>query len=130
MVLIYILECAQNKIYVGKTTNMEARWRAHSNGCGSEWTKLYKPIGILEEIENGEDFDELKHTLRYMKEKGMDNVRGSCFCEIIFSSETREFIQRLIDSSNDACYKCGKKNHYARDCTLIGERLEAPIETL
>ena len=63
MVFIYILELENNKYYVGKTTNTAFRLEQHFNNSGSQWTKKYKPIKILELKSNCDDYDEEKYTI-------------------------------------------------------------------
>ena len=65
MVFIYILELENKKYYVGKTTNPDFRLEQHFNNSGSQWTKKYKPIKILELKSNCDDYDEDKYTKMY-----------------------------------------------------------------
>ena len=67
MVFIYTLKLEQGKYYVGKTNNPEFRIENHFNSNGSEWTKKYKPLKILEIIPNCDDYDEDKFTRQYME---------------------------------------------------------------
>ena len=71
MVYIYILYLEQNKYYIGKTTNPGFRLEDHFNSEGSVWTKKYKPVKVIELIENCDGFDEDKHTLKYMEKYGV-----------------------------------------------------------
>ena len=48
MVFIYAIKLEQGKYYVGKTNNPQFRIESHFNSNGSEWTKIYKPIKVLE----------------------------------------------------------------------------------
>ena len=52
MVYIYILKLTNNKYYVGKTNNPEMRLQSHFSLTGSQWTKKYKPIEVMEMISN------------------------------------------------------------------------------
>ena len=62
MVHIYILECINNKFYVGKTNNIQFRLDNHSNGFGSQFTKLYPPFRVYSLLPDRDDFDEDKIT--------------------------------------------------------------------
>lgn len=44
---LYILECAGGRLYTGVTIDVEARYRAHSNGRGAKFTRSYPPSRIL-----------------------------------------------------------------------------------
>jgi len=116
MVYIYVLELEQNKYYVGKTKNPSIRLDQHFNFSGSQWTKKYKPIKILEIIPNCDDFDEDKYTLKYMTIYGIDNVRGGSFCTINLNNTYIKTIKRMIHGSTDKCYICGKNGHFAHEC--------------
>ena len=80
---LYVLKLEQGKYYVGITSRTpEARFEDHVNGCGAEWTKVYKPIKIVQTVDLGvttyerTEAYENKVTRRYIKEYGIDNVRG------------------------------------------------------
>jgi len=79
MVYIYVLKLQENKYYVGKTNNPSVRIENHLNGNGSSWTKIYKPLKVVDMIPNCDDYDEDKYTQIYMDKYGIDNVRGGSF---------------------------------------------------
>ena len=116
MVHIYILQLEQGKYYVGKTNNPYFRLEQHFNAHGSAWTQKYKPIHLEKIIDDCDDFDEDKWTLKYMTKYGIDNVRGGSFCKIILDKENKNIIQKMIMGSTDKCYICGEKGHFAKDC--------------
>ena len=81
---LYVLEQEQGKYYVGITSKTpEARFKEHVNGqYGAEWTKIYKPIKIIQTVDLGvttiektEDYEN-KVTRKYIKDYGLNNVRG------------------------------------------------------
>ena len=116
MVFIYILKLEQEKYYVGKTTNPSFRLEKHFTSSGSYWTKKYKPISVIEIISNCDDYDEDKHTIKYMEKYGINNVRGGSFCEIKLSDNNKITLNQMIKSVTDKCYICGKNDHFANDC--------------
>lgn len=116
MTNIYILELENNKYYVGKTNNISFRINDHINNNGSFWTKKYKPKKLLEVIENCDNFDEDKYTLKYMEKYGINNVRGGSFCQIKLSESNLITLNNILYSVNDKCYICGSKNHFAVNC--------------
>lgn len=116
MVYIYILELKSDKYYVGKTEFLNERLNSHFNGHGSDWTKLYSPVRVIETVESCSDFDEDKYTLFYMSKYGIDNVRGGSFCKINLSDEEKKVIQQMIIGSTNKCYKCKQVGHYSKDC--------------
>lgn len=116
MLFIYILKLENDKYYIGKTKNPDFRINNHFNKAGSYWTLMHKPLEVIELIENCDEFDEDKYTKKYMSIYGIDNVRGGSYCEIVFSSQTRQFIKRELNSATDKCFYCGNKGHFIQDC--------------
>ncbi len=113
---IYVLELDKHKYYIGKSNNYIKRIDDHKTNRGSYWTKLYNPVKIIEVFESTDDFDEDKTTLKYMNLYGIDNVRGGSFVQSKLSKENIEILQRMINSKNDTCFKCGLKGHFIKDC--------------
>lgn len=116
MVYIYVLKLKFNKYYVGKTDNPNFRLNDHFDANGSEWTKKYKPITIHELLPDCDSKDEPLITQEYMEKYGIDNVRGGPWCKINIDDQ-KQFIQNMINSESDNCYKCGKPGHFANQCT-------------
>jgi cellular nucleic acid-binding protein len=113
---IYILKLSDNKYYVGKSNNLEKRKEAHMNGIACSWTKKYKPIDVVEIIENASPFDEDKYTLEYMDKYGMDNVRGGKYVKEALDSLDRISIKKSLWGAKDCCTQCGRKGHFVKDC--------------
>ena len=116
MVYIYILQLEKGKYYVGKTTNPKFRLEQHFNSSGSQYTKKYTPLKVLEIIPNCDDYDEDKYTLKYMEQYGINNVRGGTFCQLKLDKDNLSTIKKMINSSSDKCYICGETGHFAKDC--------------
>jgi hypothetical protein len=89
MVYIYVLKLQKGKYYIGKTSNPQFRLESHFFSNGSEWTKIYRPLQIIELIPNCDDYDEDKYTKMYMDKYGIDNVRGGSYTSIKLDSTTR-----------------------------------------
>jgi len=113
--MLYFLKLIEEKYYVGYSKIPEERILNHFTENGSEWTKKYTPIVVLE-IRRGGLFDEQKYTLLYMQKYGIENVRGGSFSNINLSKEQIYEINRQINHLMNNCYICGDSNHYAIDC--------------
>lgn len=113
---LYVLKLKQNKYYIGKTSNPKFRLGQHFNCSGSAWTTKYQPVKVIELVPNCDNFDEDKYTLKYMSVYGIENVRGGSFCEITLSKANLTMVNKMISSSTDKCFKCGKSDHFINDC--------------
>ena len=118
-VTIYVLKLIDDKYYVGKSKHYKFRLKDHFNHSGSAWTMKYKPTDVLELFHNCDDFDEDKYTIKFMKEYGIDNVRGGSFCELTLNDENRKTIKRMIKGSTDACHGCGEIGHFIKKCPKV-----------
>lgn len=116
MVFIYVLKLEKGKYYIGKTNNPQFRLDNHFNSNGSEWTRLYKPLSVLELRPNCDDYDEDKITRQYMDKYGIDNVRGGSFVSVKLKKAAIDTLQRMSNGTNDKCFICGEDGHFARDC--------------
>lgn len=116
MVFIYILELENSKYYIGKTKYPDFRLEQHFNSSGSQWTKKFKPIKLLELIPNCDDYDEDKYTKMYMDKYGINNVRGGSYVQIILDNSTIKNLERMSRGTNDKCFKCGSNEHFVNDC--------------
>ena len=129
MVSIYILKLANKKYYIGKTNNISLRVDSHFNAMGAAWTKLHRPLEVLEIIQDCDSFDEDKYTLMYMSKFGIDNVRGGTFCETNID-EYRKMIEKMMLSAADRCFICGSNGHFMKECRgLRTSKESSPVES-
>ena len=82
-IYIYVLCLEYNKYYVGRTSKFLKRMYDHFHGNGSVFTKIFKPISILEIIEENDIYDEKNKTIEIMLKYGWENVRGYTWCQTI-----------------------------------------------
>jgi predicted GIY-YIG superfamily endonuclease len=116
---IYVLELVKNKFYVGKTfNNVSVRYKQHENGKGSMWTRMFRPIRILEHYETINEFEEDMMTKKYMNKYGIDNVRGGTYVKIELEPYEIKAITQELKSSNNLCFRCGSKNHFVSNCPI------------
>ena len=116
MVFIYAIQLEQGKYYIGKTNSPQFRLESHFNSNGSEWTKIYKPIRVIEIKPNCDDYDEDKITRQYMDKYGINNVRGGSFVSVKLDKSTIETLNKMSNGTNNKCFICEKVGHFAKDC--------------
>ena len=135
MVNIYILKLENNKYYIGKTYQSENKLKQYFNSPCSVWRKQYKPVKVLEFIDNCNKCDEDKYTLEYMEKYGINKVRGGSYRETKLNEKQIETIKKMIsciDTINNNCWMCGSKDHFIKDCgagTRIGDKDKVPTPT-
>lgn len=117
MVFIYILQCEEDKYYVGKTDTNKFRIDTHFDSNGSEFTKKYKPIDIYQIIPECDKYDEDKYVKKYMDKYGIDNVRGGTYSRIELTTEEKTYLQKELWGANDLCFLCGGE-HFVKDCLM------------
>lgn len=124
---IYTLLLVNGNLYVGKTKmgGVQKRFKQHVEGQGSEWTRLYPPVKVLN-VFPGDGFDEDTQVIRMMNQYGIDKVRGGMYVQFILSQEQQLEIRRKMDSATDKCFHCGSSQHFIKNCPQWSIRQHIP----
>lgn len=112
---VYVLLCEGERFYVGKTEDMEKRYDEHLRGKGSQWTRIYKPIDIVELYMADTCFAEENKTKEYMIEYGLYKVRGGPYSMLYFSDIETEIIRKQLWHAQEKCFQCGG-DHFVSGC--------------
>jgi len=90
---VYALKLEGGNYYVGRTRDVNARLKAHFDGQGAVWTKLHRPIALMEIRAVPEDVPsgdvEKYTTLEYMRRFGVECVRGGPWSQTTLISQPR-----------------------------------------
>jgi len=79
--LLYVLKLEDGCWYVGISLNINQRLSQHFSGCGAKWTKLHKPVEVVEIKYPATIDDENAVTRKYISLYGLDKVRGGSYCK-------------------------------------------------
>ncbi len=98
---IYIVECDDNKKYIGETSNFDKRMKQHFTGNGSKVTQKFKPKKATE-LERIPGYFakeiEQEYTDKFIRKYGYDNVRGGKYTN---SKTLKKSYYQVISSSDD-----------------------------
>ena len=116
---VYALRDAAGNMYVGKSGDVQRRVAQHLEGEGTQFLTgrvqrlaLYQS-GSMEDLESWER----NETLARMYRHGISKVRGWMFTSNVLSKGQEEEAFRQICEKYDLCRKCGRKSHFADQCS-------------
>lgn len=124
---VYVLELEGGYVYVGKTsrsisTRLAEHMRFSRRFSGAAFTKLHRPTGRLlprlGNLEGDGDGPERDETLRQMRKRGPQRVRGWKYTRqgLLGPVELAE-IEANMREVFDLCRKCGRKGHFTMQCS-------------
>jgi hypothetical protein len=93
---VFILQLADGKYYVGRSTDLDTAWITHTSGKGVAWTRKYAPMRITYSEDPANGIRENELTIRLIKIYGIDNVRGGSFSDEILSEGAINLIEGII----------------------------------
>ena len=123
MSTIYVIQCQSGKYYVGRTDDLGKRIQEHLSGSGSSWTKMYKPVKVIETIQSSDPYDEDKYVKKSMEKYGIENVRGGSYVTRVLNDTEMQSLQKEIWGAKNCCTNCGSKSHFVKDCPVEDEEV-------
>lgn len=129
--MVYVLELAKGRVYVGRTSDWRRRVAQHMNGKGSAFTQAFPPTGVLlprlGRVSGSAEAAERDETLRYMHLRGIDLVRGWKYTRVVMSDDERQDAEENIRELFDFCRRCGCPGHFVSQCRASVDRLGRPL---
>lgn len=101
MIYIYAIKLEKDKYYIGKISNPQFLLQSNFDSNVSSQTKKYKPLKVIEIIQNCDDYDEDKITMQYMDKYGINNVRGGLFISVKLDKTTIDTLKKMINAINN-----------------------------
>jgi predicted GIY-YIG superfamily endonuclease len=86
---IYVLQLIDDRYYIGRSQNVLYRIEQHFNGDGSVYTKKFKPLKVVEIVEETTNEDERNKTIEYIKKYTWEKVRGYVWCRIDYKNPVK-----------------------------------------
>ena len=94
--IVYVLQLLNNKFFVGSTYDIYATLRQvfSTNAQKHPWLNNYKPLYVHKIVHNCDTSDEHRYLIKYIREYGVDNVRGSTFDACTYEQESLREIRK------------------------------------
>lgn len=107
---IYVLNCQNNKYYIGKTKNINLEFKNHMDGKSQRFsfTKKNKPYNIEALFNQTDDFDMYSIVAKYIIKYGRENIGFDSIRKL-------DKLDKFIKKTNLSCC-CGAKNHWLVNC--------------
>ena len=83
---IYVLKLVDDRYYIGRSQNIVQRIEDHFSGNGSIYTKRYKPLNVVEIVEEKTIDDEKNKTIEYIEKYTWEKVRGYTWCRVEYKT--------------------------------------------
>jgi len=83
---LFVFKSIDGYYYLGFTTDVNRVFVELRAGFGPEWTRIHKPVAIVQIIRNAESYHETQVLYEYFKKYGIEHVRGGPYSDCVLSS--------------------------------------------
>lgn len=115
---LYILQLEDDCWYVGTTSDLNRRFRAHQEKTACAWTKKHAVIGIVEQMPCTSPLLEDFKTKELMQKYGIARVRGGSYCQVTLRPEQWQTLNTEFRTADNRCLNCGEAGHFVNNCPL------------
>lgn len=113
---VYVLQLQNNKFYIGSTfQNVNSRFQQHISGQGSLFTKLNKPLKILETIPNADELEEDRTTKKFLFKYGINSTRGGSYVLPKLTKSQLTTLKQEYCTAKNLCFRC-MGTHFIHQC--------------
>ena len=129
MSLIYVLRCGGRRFYVGSCNEnrLQERIAEHYAGRGAKFTEVFEPEELMETRPVEGNFSEDMVVHEYMREHGIDMVRGGTYSRLQLPEHQLRTISDVITHGSRRCFSCGAEGHFAQQCPNNNLALRRPV---
>ena len=100
---IFILQLEHGKYYVGESQDPIKALEEHREGLGPFWTKIHRPIRIIQTVPFKQREDLNNYTKLAMRKYGLENVRGGIWEAARLSDAERHALHDDATSDDIMC---------------------------
>ena len=120
--MIFLLELENKRYYVGRIAqgSPTADPLAALIPEAIEWTRLNRPLTLVEIVPGDDIHAENAHVKRCMARHGIDCVRGGSYQDPVLPAEVVAFLSWEIWDSAGQCHACGGPSHLGPGCAARG----------
>lgn len=100
MTCIFAIRLVQNKFYVGSTYNIYSTMNHifNTKTKKDKWLEQYQPLYVDKVVHNCKPEEEYDYLIKYIREHGVDNVRGPLFDSFTHEQESLREIMKKIEN--------------------------------